>query len=166
MASEIKITKSTEVTLAEILALTNLSKTFILDRVRDGYFEAVRPGVYKLGAVWLGLLKHQKDLRKAATQTESSVEVQKARAAQIRQKTAIEARELIPMADACAMIDKIVGGTKAEMEGMPALLTRDRALRVEYEKIFHDMMQRLSDRYAAIAKEIDDEEDGAEEDAA
>jgi hypothetical protein len=159
-----KITKSSEISLEDAAALTNLSKTWLLKLANEGYFKAERHGVYKLGNVIQGIIKYHKEERRNASQTAASAEVQKARARQINQRTALEAGELRRTSEFNATTDQIVGGIIAELNGLASRLTRDRTLRVEYDKVIHDMRQRLTDQWAALAKGETPEEDIAEDD--
>lgn len=160
------INSATKITLGELCSLTGFSKTWINRLAADGYFKAEGHGVYKLGAVINGLLKHAKGKRKTAPQADASRRLMLARAAEIEQRTALEASTLMYSADHRAILDLLIGGLRAEIESLPAQLTRDRVLRGEYEEKINTMMGRLSDRWERAGRELQaqvDEQDAAED---
>lgn len=151
-APKTSVTKSSDITLEGMVALTNYSKTFLLERAREGYFKSDRHGVYKLGNVILGLIRYFKEARAATTRSEAAVEVQRARAEQIRQSMAVEARDLISFKLHGEIVDTIVGGIVATLNGLPSMLTRDPALRSQYAEKIEVERKRLCRRWAELAK--------------
>ena len=65
-----------------------------------------------------------------------------------------------------AILDLLIGGLRAEIESLPAQLTRDRVLRGEYEEKINALMVRLSARWDRAGRELQaqvDAEDAAED---
>jgi hypothetical protein len=158
------ITKSTEISLEELAAITGRSKTWLNERAAEGFFKSERHGVYRLGNAMSGIIRFYERQRKETSQTASSAEVQKARAEGLRLVNAQRAGKLMYTSTHFEVVDIIVGDTKSELNGMAGRLTRDRDLRAEYEKIFHDMAQRLTDKWNKRAKGEIPKDDGTAED--
>lgn len=147
-----KITKDVEVTLDELANLTNLSKTWLNKLANDGFFKSERRGFYRLGNVINGLMKFYKDDRRASSQTAAMHKVHEARAKQIEQQTARQARELISFELHGEIVDMIVGSIVAFCNGLPSMLTRDPTLRAEYIAKIDKERHRLSAYWAKLAK--------------
>jgi len=158
------------VTLQQVVQLTNLSVVTINKMVNGGYLEKDGPGTFRLVKISPAHARWTKDhpgpggSKSDSTKEASAQRVQDARAKQIEQATALEAKELIPISDHLALYDMLMGGLKAELSGMPAQLTRDRTLRVEYETKFNDMMRRVSERWKKKALSIEEGTDADEDD--
>lgn len=153
------------ISFTQLVATLNMNRVAIQRMIDAGYILRGKDLLYPLHSAVQGALRYTKDtgLKRGTGREQAAVRVQEARARSIDQATALQAKELIPLADACALIDLLIGGAKAELDGMPAQLTRDRTLRVEYERKFSEMMQRLSDRWERLAKTGDEEETTDEE---
>jgi hypothetical protein len=157
--SDAKISKSTEVTLAEIVELTNLSKTVINKLAATGYFKAERHGVYKLGAVMLGLLKYYREERKTEQQTAAQQRLLNARARQVELRIAQEEKELIPMADAIEWSDLHTGDAISTFNGLAAMLISGNTALVPHrayiERVIDDARERLCEKWRKRAAEFD-----------
>ena len=112
------IDKTTEVSLDEILALTNRSK-ILAQRAREGYFKSERHGVYKLGNVNRRTLKYSQGA--ASGRADGGIGgSQSARTDQIRQRMAIEARDLISFKEHTAIVETCISVAQASKHGLPA----------------------------------------------
>lgn len=74
-----------------------------------------------------------------------------ARTAEIAQRRAERARELIPIEDAIAAIEHVVGVAVAELVGLPARLSRDRAERRRIDDECRGVRSRMAKRLGAEA---------------
>jgi hypothetical protein len=158
-----KITKSTEITLEDLATLTNLSKTWLNKLANEGYYKAERRGVYKLSAVILGLLKHDKDQRKAASQTAGMAEVQKARAREINLRIAQREGTLMEMQEHHEIFDIAFGILKNAIESLPARFIRnDKPLRRQLDEGIQESFKVASDKFAQLSagsKDTPDDDD-------
>ncbi|WP_315731767.1 MULTISPECIES: hypothetical protein [unclassified Bradyrhizobium] len=158
-----RFTKNTEVSLEELAAITGRSKSWLNKLAADGYFKSERHGTYRIGNAIAGLLRHGKEDKRSAAQTSAAVDVQKARAEQIRLRTAREAGDLVTHQFHTDIIGLIVGDLVAFLNGLPARLTRDPKLRSEYEATIGSERLRLCEQWERLASE-DDANDGEEGD--
>lgn len=175
--STTKISRSSEVTLEELADITGLSKTFLLDRAKEGLFKAKRHGVYVLGEAQRGLFKFYQAQRKPIAQTPAQQRYWEAKAQEIEMRNAQTAGELTLTSEAVEVTTLLVSDMAMGLDGLSASLPppyrQDRELRrVLDDRVFKlrsglaAKWERLrkggSDALDAELKLTDDDEDEAE----
>lgn len=116
------------------------------------YIPVAEKGRYPLGAVIQGYIKFLKDDDRRSSKSATASRMQDAKTAEIEMRLAEKRRELIPVDDAQAAIDVIVGKVRAEFSGLPARATRDMTLRRVLEAETNASLNRVADAVAASAE--------------
>jgi hypothetical protein len=118
-----------------------------------GWITRVAPGRWRLLDLVQGYVASLKDDTKRSSQTATLSRVQEARAKEIEARTARDAGQTIAMSDALELVDVVVGGLKADLDGLPARFTRDMVERRKLEAEVNDVLTRCADR---LDEEADD----------
>ena len=80
--------------------------------------------------------------------------VQAARAREIELRTAQRAHILCETDEALALLDDVFGMLKADLMGLPAMVTRDLEIRSEIEKGVNEILNRTAKRLATRAQDL------------
>lgn len=118
----------------------------------QGYIPVAEKGRYPLVDVVQGYIKFLKDDDRRSSKSATTSRMQDAKTAEIEMRLAEKRRELIPVDDAQAAIDVIVGKVRAEFSGLPARATRDMTLRRVLEAETNASLNRVADAVAASAE--------------
>lgn len=149
-----------ELSFNDLVALFNASTATVMRMVDGGYIVKKTNGLYQENTAVQGAIRYARDHghggKGATTKDGASARVNEARARAIEQETALKAKELVTFSEHSAILDLLIGGFSAELDGLPAQLTRDRGVRTEYEKKIADMKRRLSEKWARMAQSADD----------
>jgi hypothetical protein len=136
-------------TTADSAKLIGKSVITLAKLVADGF---VKPGqkqgretLYKPADVAQGFARYLTDEARRNSKSATLSDVQAARAAEIRMRIAREAHELIELDEALSVLDEIVGGLKADFNGLAASVTRDQAMRLIIEDKVDAIFKRHSD---------------------
>jgi hypothetical protein len=132
------------ISLADAARLIGRSKQWVNTLVRDGWIPRNERGLYRLADVVQGYVRSLLDDKKKGTKSSAQNRLQNARAAQIEQNTARDAHLLIETDEAIGVLDEIVGGLKADLEGLAAAVTRDLDLRRDIEAKLDDIFRRAA----------------------
>jgi hypothetical protein len=92
-----------------------------------------------------GYVRSLKDDTKRSSQTITLSAVQSARAREIELRIAREQHKLIDLDEALSVLDEIVGGMKADFDGLAASVTRDPAMRSMIEVKVDEIYRRHAD---------------------
>jgi hypothetical protein len=133
-----------------------------------GWIARVGPGRWRLIELVQGYTKSLKDDTKRSSQTITLAAVQSARAREIEMRIAREEHKLIDLDEALSVLDEVVGGMKADFDGLAASVTRDPVLRSTIEVKVDEIYRRHADgldqkarslRASGAAIEADPEDD-------
>lgn len=122
--------------------------------VDEGILTKESRGQYPLAASVRAYVRWLRDESRRAAQSAANSRFQDAKAAQIEQKIAREARKLIYLQEALETVDAICGLFRSELDGLPARATRDKALREVLEKVVFDILTRISDEMEKQAEKM------------
>jgi hypothetical protein len=114
-----------------------------------GWIARVAPGRWRLLDLVQGYVSSLKDETKRSSQTASLSRVQEARAREIEMRTARDSGQTVDMSDALALVDDVVGGFKADFDGLPARYTRNLEERRRLETEINDVFTRAANRLDA-----------------
>jgi phage terminase Nu1 subunit (DNA packaging protein) len=143
----------TSSTLAAVLGVTSRQVANLLERgavVRDA-----SGGGYLLFDSVKSYVAFVKADNKNRSKTASHSRLQDARVRALTLRTAREARQLIETSEAVACLDEIVGPLRADLDGLPAMVTRDLAVRRKIEGALADIFKKHSARLAAQAAALE-----------
>ena len=132
-------------------ALILLTRARLYELVHAGWIKALAPNRFDPVEVAQGYIKFLRDEDRRSSKTATLSRVQEARAKQIEQRMARDAGTTIAMADALALVDDVVGGLKADLDGVPARCTRDLVQRRKLEAELNDCLTRAANRLDAEA---------------
>ncbi|CUA90900.1 hypothetical protein Ga0061061_11641 [Chelatococcus sambhunathii] len=142
--------------MARVLALTT-------ERLRQLSREGAIPksirGAYPAEETIRGYVAWLRDEDRRSTKSAGESAVRRARARQIELRTARDQRELVPWQEATAYTQEIVGMLIARMQGLPAQVTRDPALRSKIEDAIDAIRTDVADRAAELEKGLGDSQD-------
>lgn len=113
--------------------LGGLSAERIRQLIKEGYIPRAQPGRVLMVAAVQGYIKFLKELASKNTKTAADSEVRQERAREIRLRNDERMRTLIPIDDATAALDYLVGVVRSSMNSIPARVTRDIDLRRKIE---------------------------------
>ena len=115
-----------------------------------GYVARPRPGRTTIVSAVQGYIRFLKDEDRKTSKTAADTRVRDARAAEIEMRVAIQKRQMIPIEDATALVDILVGKVREEITGLPARVTRDVDLRRKIEAEVNGSQVRLSEAVTAL----------------
>lgn len=119
------------------------------DRVRqlakDGWIDKPSRGAYLLVSVVQGYIRFLRDDARRSSKSAAASGLSDVRKEEILLRIAKEKRELIPIEDALAVVDFVVGKVRSEFSGLPASVTRDLDLRDKIDERLNEVLTRLAD---------------------
>jgi hypothetical protein len=123
---------------------------------KDGYIpKGPRGRVSLVGAVQ-GYIRFRDDADRRANKSAADSRVRDARAQEIELRNKLRLRELCPVEEAHEVLDTFCASVVAELDGLPARITRDRDLRRKIEEEVRAarlrMIERLQKQRAAAEK--------------
>jgi hypothetical protein len=121
-----------------------LSRARLYELVRAGWIKQIAPNCLDTREVVQGYIKFLRDDERRGSKTATLSAVQTARAKEIELRIAQADHRLIETDEALTLLDEIVGGLKADFDGLAASVTRDPALRSTIE----DKVDAIFKRYA------------------
>jgi len=137
-----------------IAALVGLTGRRVRQVLSAAKVAPVSRGKVPLGPALVALMDAAKGERSATPEALARAELTKARAAEIKLRTAERRRDLIPYCEAEAALDRIVGQFVSELVGLPAQVTRDLRLRRQVDDAARAMRTRLAERFAGEAERL------------
>lgn len=140
------------ITADQACKLLMLSNERIRQLVKSGYIQQESRGKYNLVGVVQGYIRFLKDEERRTTRVSSESRVRDARAQEIELRMAEKRRELVPLEDATAAFDLVVGKVKEEFSGLPARTTRDIPLRRKIEEEINGSLGRVAESLRASAE--------------
>lgn len=140
--------RADEITLEVAGRLLMVTAERVRQLIKAGYIERTRPGYTTIPSAVQGYIRFLKDEDRKNTKTAADSRVRDARAKEIELRVAREERELIPLDEATLAMDLLVGVVNKELDGAPARITRDMALRRVIEADLHGAKTRIADALA------------------
>jgi hypothetical protein len=157
------------ITVGVAARLLMISEVRVRRLVDLGHIKRAKKGQYQLVDVVQGYIRFLKDEERRTSKTATASRMQDAKTAEIELRLAEKRRELIPVEDASAVIDIIVGKVRSEFSGLPARVTRDMDLRRRLEDETNASLNRLAAAVTASAEFFEKggelPEDGGTDDA-
>ncbi len=133
--------------------MLDVSAQFLGNLLRDGHIHrAAQHGHYQLEASVRGYVHFLRENRKTTSKTAAAQRLQEARADEVQLRVAERQRELIPIEDAEAALDHLLGTVRAELAGLPARVTRDLPTRRLIDRGLNDALGRMADAFAASSE--------------
>ncbi|WP_245501734.1 hypothetical protein [Mesorhizobium sp. M2A.F.Ca.ET.039.01.1.1] len=146
--------QSGTITIGQVARLLMISEERVRQLVKAGYIPKSARGVYPLVGAIQGYIRSLKDDQKNTSKTAGDSRVRDARAQEIEIRIAEKRRELIPIEDATAALDKTLATVVAELAGLPARVTRDVPTRRAIEKELDAARNRMAASLRASAAAI------------
>lgn len=123
-----------------------LSRARLYELVREGRIKMKAPNCFDTAEVVHGYIKFLRDDERRSSKSATLSRVQQARAVEIEQRTARASAQTVELSEALALVDVVIGGFKADLNGLPARLTRDMDERRRLEAEINDILTRAADR--------------------
>lgn len=130
-------------TAAKLLMLT---PRHIARLVSDGWIKKSVDDRYTVVGCVQGYINYLKDETRRNSQRSAVTEKDAARTREIELRIAMRERTLVGVDEAGAVVDAVIGAMRAEVDGLPARMRRDRALREELQKLLDGILIRAADR--------------------
>lgn len=140
-------TASQTVTTAGACALTGYSEARLRQLVGDGYFPRAVRGQYQLEPLIRGVLKHKDDVAERASIAHAEGGLRQSKQREIDLRIAQKMGDLVDFSDVTAAIGQILSGFRAELDGVPAAVTRDRTVRAAVQKGLETALTRCEGRF-------------------
>ena len=140
----------------DLIALEVAARLLMIgpERVRQlikmGYIARAKPGRTTIVSAVQGYIRFLKDEDRKTSKTAADTRVRDARAAEIEMRVAIQQRHMIPIEDATALVDILVGKVREEITGLPARVTRNVDLRRKIEAEVNGSQVRISEAVTAL----------------
>lgn len=139
------------ISISQAARLLMISDERVRQLVKAGYIPKAARNTYPLVGVVQGYIRSIKDEQKTSSRTVAENKVRDARAEEIAIRIAEKMRELIPLDDALAVIDKVLAIVVAELTGLPARVTRDVPTRRLIEKELDASRNRMAAAFRSSA---------------
>jgi phage terminase Nu1 subunit (DNA packaging protein) len=159
------IDPKTVITGSSLAAILGLTARHVADLGDRGVVKRDAAGGYRLHDSVKSYVAFVKADNKNRTKTVSNRRLQDARARGVEIKNAKEERRLIETGEALACLDEVVGPLRSDLDGLPAMVTRDLAVRRKIEGALAEIFKRNSARLAAQAAALESTGEGADEGA-
>lgn len=125
-------------------ALIRVTPRRLQQLVAEGWIKKEGRGQYTIRGVVHGYLDFRDSEDRRTAKSASASRVQDARAQEIEIRMAERKRELIPIQEATAALDHVVGTIRSEMTALPAMVTRDITLRRKIEEELDGALSRVA----------------------
>lgn len=130
--------------LAHILELTPI---YIVELARKGVIVRDGRGDYPLAQAVRSYVNFLRSENRRPSNRASAQRLQEARAREIELRMARDERQLILTEEAIGFVDEVLGYFKAEMDGLPARVSRDLAIRRKIEQELDEQFMRSAARF-------------------
>jgi hypothetical protein len=141
-------------TTKKMAAITGYSRQHFERIAAAGWAKSRAPDCWPIIETLQGVLRYARDESRRSTKSASQSRVAAARAREIELRTAQRAGELVEAAEADALVDEIFGGLRADLGGLPAMVTRDLSIRRDIETAVNSILNKTADRLEAQAKTL------------
>lgn len=144
----VNFVRSTECMLSDAAKTIGVSDPWIRKLMADGFVTRTKAGNVEKIAVLMGYIRWLKDEDRRSSKSASASSLKLAREREIEQNMAIKARELIPLQDAIAALDYLVGRVRQEMRTVATRSSRDLTVRQKIEAVVDGALARISEGLA------------------
>lgn len=134
------------ITVAQASKLLMVTDQWLRQLAAKGYIPKAVKGKYPLVAAVQGYIRWLKDEDRRSSKTAAESGLKAARQREVELRIAEREGRLVEMDDVEAAFSHIVGTFRAELDGVPAAVTRDRVLRAEIETAVNGALTRLENR--------------------
>jgi hypothetical protein len=131
------------ITSTDAAALIGKSRNWLAKLVTDGFIKKAGQNFRPID-VSTGYIKFLTDDTQRKSKSATLSAVQAARAREIELRIAREENKLVDVEEAIGVLDEIVGGMKADFDGLAASITREPALRLTIEGKVDEIFRRHS----------------------
>ena len=138
---------------SDAAALIGKTRAWIAKLVADGFVKKTGQ-LLRPADVAQGHIAFLTDTQRRSSKTATLAAVQAARAREIELRIAREENKLIDLDEALGVLDEIVGGMKADFDGLAASVTRDPALRSIIEEKVDAIYERHADALVQKANSL------------
>lgn len=153
------------VTAAGLAQLFDCTTQTLRDLSKAGIIPKAARGSYPLEPSVKGYVTHLREARKANSQSVADSGLKAAKQRHIDILTAQKLGDLIDFPDVTAAFSQILAGFRAELNGIPAAVSRERKIRASIQKALDDALSRCERRFkeASSALRSGDDVFGADE---
>jgi hypothetical protein len=141
-------------TTAKMAQLLGFSRQNLEKIATAGWVKPRAPNCWPVIETFQGVLRYARDEGRRSTKSASDSRVAAARAREIELRTARRAGELCETEEALACVDEIFGMLRADLSGLPAMVTRDLNVRRDIERGVNDILNRTAARLEAQAESL------------
>lgn len=157
------------ITTEQAARLLMISAERVRQLCKGGYIPRPSKGLVPLVGAVQGYVKFLKEEDRRSSKSAADSRVRDARAAEIELRIAERKRDLIPRAEAEAVLDALAGMVRQAFDGLAARVTRDLGVRRQIETAVHENLSRIADALEAGQRALetggDDPATEPEEDA-
>ncbi len=121
------------VSAAGLAVLLKVDRTVVARLASEGFLSKLADGRYDEREALLGYIRHLRERAKERAPSAAQSRLQDARAKKLELEMSVRSGELIPLDDAMAGVDFVIGGLRIAFAGLPARVTREVDLRRKIE---------------------------------
>lgn len=145
----------TEIPIATAAQLLMIGAERVRQLVKDGYIPKGKRGHVPLVGAVQGYLRFRDDADRRASKSAADGRVRDARAKEIELRNSVRLRELVPVEECHFVVDTFITACVAEMEGMPARITRDIPLRRKIDGEIRAARLRMVEKLTAAREKLE-----------
>ncbi len=134
--------------------LIKVSPRRLQQLVAGGWIPRAGHGHYTVVGVVHGYVAYRDDLEQRRSAAASDTDLRVVRRREIEQRMAIRDRDLIDIVEHDAVFDEAIGMLKAELIGLPARITRNRAMRNQIESEIDGVLNRAAARFEQATAQL------------
>ena len=142
---------ATTATMAKLLGFSRQNLETI---AAAGWVKPRAPNCWPIIETFQGTLRYARDEGRRNTKSASHTRIRDARAREIELRTAQRAGLLCETEEAFAFVDDVFGMMKADLMGLPAMVTRDLNIRHDIEKAVATILNNTAARLDSRAKTL------------
>jgi hypothetical protein len=131
----------------EIARMLNVTTERLRQLSREGAIPKAVRGVYPVVETTQGYIRFLKADERRNSQSQAESGLKKARQREVELRIAQKEGDVVDFDDAKAAFSQILGGFRAELNGIPAAVSRDRAVRAAVTKGINDALTRCEARF-------------------
>lgn len=140
------------ITTGQAARLLMVSEVRVRQLSKMEYIQKASRGRFNLVTVVQGYIRYLKDDERRSSKSASASRLQDVKVLEAEMRMAEKRRELIPIEEATAVLDVLLGALRSELAGLPAQYTRDAGERDKLEALVNGAINRIADVHAASAE--------------
>lgn len=149
------VAQTVEVSIEQFAHMCGVTNRWIQYIIHQGFIQKKARGKLDLVEAMRGWTAYMEHKVTEATKKAAGTEVNRARAREIEQRVAQRAKDLLPTADALAMVDEVIVTYRQEFDGLPAWITRDPRERRRIEKRLDEIHAAANSRLEKRARNLE-----------